>query len=392
MKWKMKNKVLNRKKPMDRQIRPLLMRFYIFLLAFILVISLLSLPVFQNKVFHLNSIEQMTSSESITNMLLTAMSTEMPELEHSFESRIELPSLSTLAFEITTGIKPTELSTILGKGLPGFDRYSTEIYVAGEGTDYSTLPIESPPPDFDELLKDEESTPKEEPEEPKDQPKNASVFIYHSHSWEAFRPLMDEDAEKPSDSSSVDPKENILHVGSMISKELEQHGIPTIHDQTNIAKALNAKGLQWSDSYKASKDILETATTKHNELEYFIDVHRDAAGRDVTTKKINGKSYARLYFIVGKEHKDYQKNREFMKKLNTKLEEKYPGISRGIFVKDKYDGNGVYNQNISEKAILIEVGGIDNTEEELKNTAKAFADVFSEFYDGAVEVDAKSNE
>ncbi|SET31582.1 stage II sporulation protein P [Salinibacillus kushneri] len=386
---KRKQRPINRN---DGQTKFIITRFYLIFILFLFTISIFSLPFFQNKVFHLSSIEKITQSEEITNILLTAMSTEMPELEASTDIGIEIPSLSTLAFEITTGIKPNELSSILEKSLPGFETYTSEVYVAGEGTNDSNLPVESPPPDFDELLEDEDSSKEESEENKNDQSQNASVFVYHSHSWEAFRPLMDEENVKPSDSSSVDPKENILLVGSMLTKELEQNGIPTIHDNTNVAKSLNSKGWGYSDSYKLTRELIQTATSNQEQLQYYIDVHRDSAGKDVTTKTIDGKKYAKLYFIVGKEHSQYKQNLKFAEQLHTKLEEKYPGISRGVFQKDKYDGNGVYNQDVSENAILIEMGGIDNQKQELQNTIKAFVNVFKEHYDGSIEVQAKPNE
>ncbi|GAA0480775.1 stage II sporulation protein P [Salinibacillus aidingensis] len=390
MKWKKKNRPI--KNPNNGQTKVVISRFYFILIIFLFTISIFSLPFFQNKVFHLDSIEQITNSEEITNILLTGMSTEIPELEVSAETSVEVPSFSTLAFQITTGVKPNQLSSILEKSLPGFETYTSEVYVDGEGTDESTLPVESPPPDFDELLKDDDSVDEEPEEEQKDQPENASVFVYHSHSWEAFRPLMDEENIKPSDSSSVDSKENILLVGSMLTREFEKQGIPTLHDKTNIPKALNNKGWQWNDSYKLSREIIETASSTQDQLQFYIDVHRDAAGKDVTTETINGKDYAKLYFVVGKEHAQYKQNLKFARQLNSSLKKKYPGISRGIFLKDKYDGNGVYNQDVSEKAILIEVGGIDNNKEELQNTVEAFANVFKEFYNGSMEVNAEENE
>ncbi|HVH95944.1 MAG TPA: stage II sporulation protein P, partial [Bacillus sp. (in: firmicutes)] len=42
--------------------------------------------------------------------------------------------------------------------------------------------------------------------------------------------------------------------------------------------------------------------------------------------------------------------------------------------------NGKFNQDLSENAILVEFGGVDNTFEELNNSAEALADVISEYY------------
>ncbi|WP_157075962.1 stage II sporulation protein P [Neobacillus fumarioli] len=44
------------------------------------------------------------------------------------------------------------------------------------------------------------------------------------------------------------------------------------------------------------------------------------------------------------------------KKLNSELETKYPCISRVVFLKTYSVGNGIYNQDISNKAMLEEIG------------------------------------
>ena len=45
-------------------------------------------------------------------------------------------------------------------------------------------------------------------------------------------------------------------------------------------------------------------------------------------------------------------------------------------------GNGVYNQDLSGQAILIEVGGVDNTEEELNRSIDALAKAFGSILAG----------
>ncbi len=80
------------------------------------------------------------------------------------------------------------------------------------------------------------------------------------------------------------------------------------------------------------------------------------------------------------ENKNKQQNMELVKKINTALEQKYTGISRGIFPKYYYNGNGVYNQDLSSNSLLIEIGGVDNTMEELNNSVEALAEIISEQY------------
>ena len=46
--------------------------------------------------------------------------------------------------------------------------------------------------------------------------------------------------------------------------------------------------------------------------------------------------------------------------------------------------NGIYNQDISPNTLLIEVGGVDNTIEEVYNTMNAIADVLAKHIKGEV--------
>ncbi|MGR5975773.1 hypothetical protein ACT7DE_15400 [Bacillus paranthracis] len=47
---------------------------------------------------------------------------------------------------MATNIRFNDVRSFVGKELPGFGKYDTEIVIAGEGTNYSNLPIESSVP------------------------------------------------------------------------------------------------------------------------------------------------------------------------------------------------------------------------------------------------------
>ncbi|WP_191092992.1 stage II sporulation protein P, partial [Bacillus sp. BNPI-92] len=59
------------------------------------------------------------------------------------------------------------------------------------------------------------------------------------------------------------------------------------------------------------------------------------------------------------------------------------GISRGIFVKDRREGNGVYNQDLSPHAMLVEIGGVDNNLDELNRTVDILAEAINDYYQKA---------
>jgi stage II sporulation protein P len=299
-----------------------------------------------------------------------------------------MKKLSNTIFHLATSIKPTDARTFLGNELPGLSLFDTEIIVAGEGTNLATLPYESSPP-LDVLLKERaiveenlinleidtnESTQTQLPN-----PKEKTVFIYQTHSWESFLPYI-KNPQNIDDAISSDTRVNIVGLGKRLSNNLQKSGIGVEHDQTNMTNELHKRHLDYNKSYSLSGNIVEVSVNKYKKLEYFFDIHRDAARRNITTKTINGKSYARIYFIVGKENKNYEQNLNFVKELNGMMEKKYPGISRGVFLKTKSEGDGVYNQDVSTKALLIEVGGVDNNLEELTRTIDAFSEVFAEYY------------
>ena len=87
-----------------------------------------------------------------------------------------------------------------------------------------------------------------------------------------------------------------------------------------------------------------------------------------------------LAFVIGGKNPNHEKNEKLARDLHNLLEKKYKGISWRSYMKKSAGSNGVYNQNLSENAILIEFGGVDNTFEELNRSADALADVFSEYF------------
>ena len=62
------------------------------------------------------------------------------------------------------------------------------------------------------------------------------------------------------------------------------------------------------------------------------------------------------------------------------IDEKYPGLSKGVITKEGPSSNGVYNQDLHENALLLEIGGYENTLDEMYRTADVIAEVFSDFY------------
>lgn len=296
------------------------------------------------------------------------------------------PKLSTVFFHVITSIKPDDPRSLLGQELPGFSSFGNQIIIAGEGTNHMTLSIESSPP-LEDVLKEREAifddTPDEEMEEVKENTNKLTtgerkvVFIYNTHNYESFLPHL----PNVTDSNKAHHKEvNITKVSDRLAKKLNENGIGSYVDESDTMAILNQNGWGYGRAYQASRTAVAEAVSTNKDLTYLFDVHRDSVPRKVTTKEIDGESYAKVLMVVGAEYESYEKNLSLATQLNKLIEEKYPGLSRGVIKKAGPGSNGVYNQDLSEKALLIEFGGHENTLEELYRTADIIADIFSEFY------------
>src|SRR5690606_26034654 len=172
--------------------------------------------------------------------------------------------------------------------------------------------------------------------------------IYHTHNWESWKNV----ARNTKGSSVDDPEVNITLVGKRLGQLLQEKNIPTLIGEENIAERLKQQKLSFSQSYSVSRKAVDKALETYPSLYYFFDIHRDAdVPREKTTVTIEGKTYARILFIIGSAHSGYEGNRAFAEELNNLLNNKYPGLSRGILNKSAHQGNGEYNQSVSPGSV-----------------------------------------
>ena len=202
---------------------------------------------------------------------------------------------------------------------------------------------------------------------------NPIIYIYNSHQLENY-------SNKSLDIYGITP--NVLMASYILKEKLNTMGLSTVVETTNLTDFLNANGWNHASSYKASRLLILNNKSKYNTLKYFIDIHRDSVSKEVATININNKNYARILFVVGLEHDNYQKNLDNMNALNKLCEKYYPGLSRGIYKKSGPGVNGIYNQDINEFTMLIEVGTYTNTIDEVFNTIEALSNILYKYIKG----------
>lgn len=300
--------------------------------------------------------------------------------QHLEQGEYEMPRTSEMFLQVATSIKIDDPRTFLGGELPGFNTFGNTIIVAGEGTDYTNLSVESSPP-LKHVLEERNAIMEEALEEdPVDPPMIESkdvVFLYNSHNRESFLPHLPEVTEPD---KAFHNEVNIGKVSEKFAQKIGTFGIGSQVDDTDIMHLLNEKEWTYSQSYQASRPVVEEALATNKDIQYIFDFHRDSLPRDKTTKDIDGVAHGKILFVVGAEFPTYEKNLELATTLHYLIEEKYPGLSRGVLTKEGSGTNGVFNQDVLENALLVEFGGYDNTLEELYRTSDKFAEIFSDYY------------
>ncbi len=202
---------------------------------------------------------------------------------------------------------------------------------------------------------------------------NPIIYLYNSHQLENYN-------NSNLEIYGITP--NVLMASYILKEKLNSKGLSTIVETTNLSDFLNVNGWDHSSSYKASRLLMLDKISKYDSLKYFIDIHRDSVAKSVSTVNIVNKNYARILFVLGLEHSNYQSNLDNMNKLNTLSEKYYPGLSRGIYKKSGPGVNGIYNQDINSNVILIEVGALENNIEEVLNTMEALSNILYYYIKG----------
>ena len=198
---------------------------------------------------------------------------------------------------------------------------------------------------------------------------NPIVYIYNTHQTEEY-------AKTTLAEYSVSP--NISITDYIMQDIFNKNGINTIVEEGSITEVRKLNNWNYAGCYKASRVLMEEAKRKNNSLKYFIDLHRDSLPHDKTTITIGDETYAKIIFLIGLENKRYEENLKFTEYINSKVNEKYPGLSKGIYKKGGPGVNGVYNQDFSPYTILIEIGGNENNTTEVMNTTLAVSEILKE--------------
>lgn len=170
--------------------------------------------------------------------------------------------------------------------------------------------------------------------EQKDKDKR-KVAIYSTHSSESFVPSEGTD--------STEGKGGILKVAQKLKQGFEKNGVEATLDSTLHSP-------HDAGAYKRSRrTALQLIRQQHPTA--LIDVHRDAVPPEEYLVEIKGKPAAKVRLVVGRRNQNFKANEDMAKKIKAAADKMYPNM-----IKDIFFGQGDYNQDLTPRAILTEIG------------------------------------
>lgn len=179
---------------------------------------------------------------------------------------------------------------------------------------------------------------------------NKKIYIYSTHQQEKYA------------------ESNVFEGSKYLADKLKTMGYEVIVEESNFEAYAASKGIQYDDFYQVSNTFMTEAILNHGGFDLMIDFHRDSVGANVTRLMANDKSYAKMMFVIGTLSEKVEGVRADSTALSSLINHYMPGISRGIFEREAY-----YNQYVADHMLLIEVGGVENTFTEVKNSLDILA-------------------
>ena len=186
------------------------------------------------------------------------------------------------------------------------------------------------------------------------------VLIYHTHATESFE-LADKDwYDSRFTGKTTEPDKSIISVGDKICEQLDDAGIPYIHD------TLVHDYPSYDDAYYSSRAAVQEILEKYPSIRVCLDIHRDGIEREDGTRiapvaEIDGREAAQIMIISCADDgsgdlPDFRENFRFACALQSKLETDWQGLTRPVLFDTRF-----YNQDLSVGSLLIEVGSHGNS-------------------------------
>ena len=280
--------------------------------------------------------------------------TATPEPETVEEEKDETPPQTTTAPD---GIIPSTLKASNSPVYATYDNVSIRNY-----TDY--------PLDVKALL---EAAPQLTPAE--DGP---DVLIYHSHATEAYTMDGTDMYEETDNHRTLNTEQNMVRIGTEMTKILEEAGLEVIHDTTLYDYP------DYNEAYNRSSQAVKETLDKYPSIRLVIDVHRDAlvANDGTIYKTVAGTvdNCAQVMMVMGTDsqgqtHPNWRVNLSLATAIQKALADKWSTLARPIALRTSR-----FNQHYSTGCLLVEIGSHGNTLQEAITAGRLFARTIADLF------------
>ncbi|MDR1570878.1 MAG: stage II sporulation protein P [Oscillospiraceae bacterium] len=188
------------------------------------------------------------------------------------------------------------------------------------------------------------------------------VLIYHTHTEEAYEQTEQYSYIPHGAWHTTNQARSVARVGNELARILvEKYGMIVTHDLTNHEPP------NFDTAYTRSLQTLAGYSDRGETFDLYIDLHRDSYAKKhaENTVTIGGVNVARIMMLIGKgegyaQKPEWPENLALAQSLTDRLNAIAPTLCDKVTI---YNGNR-YNQHISTRALLIEVGNNRNTLEE----------------------------
>lgn len=181
------------------------------------------------------------------------------------------------------------------------------------------------------------------------------IYIYNTHQSEKYADF------------------DVLNAALNLKNILADFNIEAIVEETNITEEVKKNNYTYSQSYRVTKSLMTNYLNK--DISLFIDLHRDSSAKNITTTTVDGVNFAKMMFVVGGKHESYMENYRVSDAINKISKNNNNQISRGLLLRK----SSSYNQELDPNVVLIELGGPENTKEEVLNTLQVLAKSIYEY-------------
>ncbi|MBS3976921.1 MAG: stage II sporulation protein P [Syntrophomonadaceae bacterium] len=179
------------------------------------------------------------------------------------------------------------------------------------------------------------------------------IAMYNTHTAESYVPTDGTD--------SIPGAGGIFKVSDALAQKLKELGVRVAYYKT-IHEPHDA------NAYRRSRRTAAKLLSQYQPAA-IIDIHRDGVpDPDFYRGHIHGMDVTRLRLVVGRQNQNMQSNLDFAKQIKAVNDRINPGLIRGIFI-----ARGNYNQDLSPRSILIEVGTHTNERWKAEQGAVLFA-------------------